>query len=175
MSCETAREAYIPSTTKLEALWPTPVEKSKRDAGLQHSQWESIHMQKNWQHWEDRLDCTKKRFMNYTIHKTTVRKLQKPGISNDKIAAITGHHNKQSLQDYAMADMQDHQQISSILSKTCAVYINNGCSSSSTSQLALHPALGHCSILCTRFTYLSPLISKLYCTNCMVYVVEFIV
>ena len=65
------------------------------------------------------LDCTKKCFMNLSIRKTTVRKLQKAGISNDKIAAVTGHRNEQSLRDYATADMQDHQHISSFLSKTC--------------------------------------------------------
>ena len=65
------------------------------------------------------LVCTKKRFTNHSIRKTTVRKLQKAGISNDKIAAVTGHRNEQSLRDYATADMQDHQHISSFLSKTC--------------------------------------------------------
>lgn len=30
---------------------------------------------------------------NHSIRKATVRKLQKAGISNDKIAAVTGHHN----------------------------------------------------------------------------------
>ena len=48
------------------------------------------------------LDCTKKRFTNHSICKTAVRKLQKAGISNDKNAAVTGHRNEQSLQDYAM-------------------------------------------------------------------------
>ena len=43
------------------------------------------------------LDCTNKRFTNYSIHKTTVHKLQKAGVSNDKIAAVTGCHSEQSL------------------------------------------------------------------------------
>ena len=32
-----------------------------------------------------------RRFTNHSIHKTTVRKLQKSGVSNDKIACIMGH------------------------------------------------------------------------------------
>jgi len=115
------------------------------------------------------LECTNQRFANHRVRKTTVCKLQKAGVSNDKIAAVTGHRNEQSLRDYAMADMQDHQHISSILSKPCAVappvfhrdasqqqvgyscpqynftnctvYINNGCSSSSSSQVAVNPLL----------------------------------
>ena len=43
-----------------------------------------------------------------------VRKLQNAGMSNDKIAAVTGHRSEQSLRDYAVADMDDHK---SILSK----------------------------------------------------------
>lgn len=34
------------------------------------------------------LDTTNKKFTNHSIRKTTVRKLQKSGISNDKITAI---------------------------------------------------------------------------------------
>ena len=115
------------------------------------------------------LECTNKPFTNHSVRKTTVHKLQKAGVSNNKIAAVTRHHNEQSLRYYAMADMQDHQHISSILSKPCAVappvfhwdasqqqvgyscpqykftnctvYINNSCSSSSSSQVAVNPLL----------------------------------
>ena len=48
----------------------------------------------------------------------TAQKLKKAGISNDKIAAVTGHQNEQSLQDYAVGDMEDHQYISAVLSAT---------------------------------------------------------
>lgn len=50
--------------------------------------------------------------------KITVHKLQKTGIFNDKIAAVTRHQNEQSLQDYAIVDMEDHQRISAVLSVT---------------------------------------------------------
>jgi len=62
------------------------------------------------------LDFTNKKFTNHSVRKTTVCKLQKAGVSNDKIAAITGHQNEQSLRDYANADPEDHQAISEILS-----------------------------------------------------------
>ena len=113
------------------------------------------------------LDCTKKHFTNHSICKTTVRKLQKAGISNDKLQPLqiitTNSH-------YETMRWLTHKTISILIaSKTCAVplpvlqldafqqkmgsscpqynfsnhtaYINNGCSSSSTSQLAVHPVL----------------------------------
>ena len=46
-----------------------------------------------------------------------VRKLQKAGVSNDKIAAVTGHHSEQSLRDYAVADMDNHKRMSSTYSE----------------------------------------------------------
>jgi len=49
------------------------------------------------------------------MRKTTVRKLQKAGISNDKIAAITGHRNEQSLRDYTTVDLEDHKAIGAVL------------------------------------------------------------
>ena len=64
------------------------------------------------------LYCTNKKFTNPSIQKTTVRKLQKTGISNDKIAAITGHHSEQSLKDYADVDLEDHKSISAVLCST---------------------------------------------------------
>jgi len=42
-------------------------------------------------------------------------KLQKAGVSNDKIVSITGHKNEQSLRDYADVDMEDHAKLSEIL------------------------------------------------------------
>ena len=63
-----------------------------------------------------KLDTTNKNFTNHSIRKTTVCKLQKAGISNDKIAAITGHMNEQSLRDYASADLDDHRKLSNVLS-----------------------------------------------------------
>ena len=43
------------------------------------------------------LDCTNKTFTNHSICKTMVCILQKAGLSNDKIAAVTGHCSEQSL------------------------------------------------------------------------------
>jgi len=43
------------------------------------------------------IDKTGRRYTNHSVRKTTVRKLQKAGISNDKIAAITGHKSEQTL------------------------------------------------------------------------------
>ena len=62
------------------------------------------------------LDTTNKKFTNHCVRKTLVRKLQKHGISNDKIASITGHSNEQTLRDYANTDLSDHASISKILS-----------------------------------------------------------
>jgi len=59
-----------------------------------------------------KLDSTNKKFTKHSIRKTTVRKLQKAGVSNDRIAAITGHRNEQSLRDYADADPDYHRTIS---------------------------------------------------------------
>ena len=61
------------------------------------------------------LDTTNKRFTNHSVHKTTVMKLQKAGISNDKIVSITGHKNEQNLRDYAGVDMEDRAKLSEIL------------------------------------------------------------
>ena len=57
-----------------------------------------------------------RRFTNHSIRKTTVRELQKAGISNDKIASITGHKCEESLRDYASTDISDHNRMSLILS-----------------------------------------------------------
>ena len=65
------------------------------------------------------IDKSGKRYTNHSVRKTTtVWKLQKARVSNDKIAAITGHKSEQilTLQDYATTDMEDHQKISKILS-----------------------------------------------------------
>ena len=58
-----------------------------------------------------------KRYTNHSVRKTLVRKLQKGGISNDKITAITGHKSEQSIAYYAATDLDDHQSISHIISK----------------------------------------------------------
>ena len=61
------------------------------------------------------LDTTNKRFTNHSVCKTTVMKLQKAGISNDKIVSITGHKNEQSLRDYTDVNMEDHAKLCEIL------------------------------------------------------------
>ena len=61
------------------------------------------------------LNCTNKQFTNHSMRKTTVHKLQKAGISNDKIAAITGPRNEQSLRDYSTVDLEDHKAIGAVL------------------------------------------------------------
>ena len=62
------------------------------------------------------LDATGKRLTNHSVRKTTVQKLQKQGIPNSHIAAITGHRNEQSLQQYAEMEQHSHAQISKVRS-----------------------------------------------------------
>ena len=62
------------------------------------------------------LDITNKKFTNHSIRKTTVSKLQKAGVSNDKIMAVSGHRNEMSLKAYSDVDVDEHKKISSILS-----------------------------------------------------------
>ena len=113
--------------TTLEAVWSTlylrPLEKPKRDVWFST---ELVGVNKINSYMKELatlggLECTNKWFTNHSVRKTTVHKFQKAGVSNDKIAAVTEHRNEQSLRDYAMTDMQDHQHIRSILSKPCAV------------------------------------------------------
>ena len=126
MPCEVLRKTYIDEATKLEAVWSTllrPLEKPKRDVWFSA---QPVGANKINSYMKELatlggLECTNKRFANGNVRKATVHKLQKAGVSNNKIAAVTRHRNEQSLRDYAMADMQDHQHISSILSKPCAV------------------------------------------------------
>ena len=47
------------------------------------------------------LECTGKRLTNHSVRKTTINKLTKYGVTYTNIAAITGHRNEQSLQQYA--------------------------------------------------------------------------
>ena len=61
------------------------------------------------------LDITNKTFINHIISKTTVCKLQKAGVSNDKITAVTVHRNEMSLKAYSDTDVDEHKKISSIL------------------------------------------------------------
>ena len=62
------------------------------------------------------LDITKKHFTVISVQKTTVRKLQKAGVSNDKIIAITGHKTEQSIKAYVDTDLEDHRHINTLLS-----------------------------------------------------------
>ena len=66
------------------------------------------------------LDNSGKRFTNQSIRKTLVRKLQKGGVSNDKITAITGHKSEQSIAQYADTDLEDHRKISLLISHNAA-------------------------------------------------------
>ena len=63
-----------------------------------------------------KLDITNKKFTNHSVRKTTVCKLQKAGVSNDKIVAITGHRNEMSLKAYSDVDIDEQKIISNILS-----------------------------------------------------------
>ena len=62
------------------------------------------------------LDIIKKHFTNHSVRKTIVRKLQKAGVSNDKIIAVTGHKTEQSIIAYVDTDLEDHRHISTLLS-----------------------------------------------------------
>ena len=66
------------------------------------------------------LDNSGKRFTNHSVRKTLVRKLQKGGVSNDKITAITGHKSEQSIAQYADTDLEDHRKISLLISHNAA-------------------------------------------------------
>ena len=69
------------------------------------------------------LDATRKRLTKHSVQKTTVRKLQEQGILNSDVAAITGHRNVQSLQQYVEMEQENHAQISKVLRSghQCAV------------------------------------------------------
>ena len=62
------------------------------------------------------LECTGKRLTNDSVRKTTIKKLTKYGVTNTNIAAITGHRNEQSLQQYAEMENVEHSLISKVLS-----------------------------------------------------------
>ncbi len=62
------------------------------------------------------LNTTGKRLTNHIVSKTTVQKLKKHGVPNNQIAAITGHRNEQSLQEYFEMETRDHQRSARILS-----------------------------------------------------------
>ena len=66
------------------------------------------------------LDNSGKRFTNHSVRKTLVRKLQKGGVPNDKITAITGHKSEQSIAEYADTDLEDHRRISLLISHNAA-------------------------------------------------------
>ena len=61
------------------------------------------------------LDNCGKRLTNHSVRKTMVKKLQKQGVPNNKIAAISGHRNEQSLAYYAEMDEEEHAEISKVL------------------------------------------------------------
>ena len=46
------------------------------------------------------LENTNKKFINRSAHRTTVCKLQKSDVSNDKTVSLTNHRSEQSLRDY---------------------------------------------------------------------------
>ena len=66
------------------------------------------------------LDSSAKRFTNYSIQKTLVCKLQKGGVPNGKITAITGYKSEQSIAQYADTDLEEHQIISLLISHNVA-------------------------------------------------------
>ena len=107
------------------------------------------------------LDIIKKHFTNHSVQKTIIRKLQKAGVSNDKIIAVTRHKMEQSIKAYVDTDLEDHRHISTLLSNqrllvekpisanvqpwhtphslapqfgfySCSVYFGSTCSSSQT-------------------------------------------
>ena len=75
------------------------------------------------------VDMTNKWFRNHSIRKNTIMKLQKAGVSNDRIVSITGHKNEQSFCDYTDVDMEDHAKHSEILA----------CASTSTNKHSISP------------------------------------
>ena len=107
------------------------------------------------------LDLTNKKFTNHSVRKTTVHKLQKAGVSNDKITAVTGQRNEQSLQSYSNADLEDHQGMSKILSSgNSKSNYNNSRSNYSNNN----PVQANSSI-----TFSSSFNDKYHFSNCTVY------
>ena len=76
------------------------------------------------------LDITNKKFTNHSIRKTAVCKLQKAGVSNDKIIAVTRHRNEMSLKAYSDVDVDEHKKISTILSDQLQHSSHQYCNSS---------------------------------------------
>ena len=105
-----------------------------------------------------KLDVTNKKFTNHSIRKTTVCKLQKAGIPNDKIIAVTGHRNEMSLKAYSDVDVDDHKKISNILSNadgqstqpSLQQHSNVGISAASNVLPPTHPlpqfSFSHCTV-----------------------------
>ena len=111
------------------------------------------------------LDLTNKKFTNHSVRKTTVHKLQKAGVSNDKIAAITGHRNEQSLRAYSNADSDDHQGISGILSSTRSHYPFQNVANIPQSHCNLLQANSHIG----SGPFSSSINDKYHFSNCIVY------
>ena len=51
-------------------------------------------------------DNSGKRFTNHILQKTLVRKLQKGGVPNDKITAITGRKSERRIGEYVDPDLK---------------------------------------------------------------------
>ena len=49
--------------------------------------------------------------MTKSVQKTTITKLQKAGVSNDKIIAITRHKREKSVKYYTDTDLQEQRNI----------------------------------------------------------------
>jgi len=82
----------------------------------------------------------KKHFTNHSVRKTTARKLQKAGMSNDKIISITGHKTEQRIKAYVDTDLEDHRYISTLLSNQ-RPQVENAC------WLMHNPGMNHIPLL----------------------------
>ena len=71
------------------------------------------------------LDKTGKRLTNHSVRRTTIKMLKKQGVPSTHIAAITGHHNEQSLQQYAEMENTEHAEIGRILCGESIALLSN--------------------------------------------------
>ena len=55
------------------------------------------------------------------VQKTTVTKLQKAGVSNDKIRAITGHKREESIKYYTDTDLEEQRNIGRKISRVASL------------------------------------------------------
>lgn len=85
-----------PSTMKISGpLYLTPLQHLK-DRTIWYSQVPVVINKKLMAS----LENTNKKFTNRSAHRTTVCKLQKSDVSNDKTVSLTDHRSEQSLKDY---------------------------------------------------------------------------